>query len=168
MMAFRIAWFKVHIPIAYYCAYFTIRAKAFDAEHMIFGKEKVKARMKEIEDLGNDAAPKDKDTYDDLEIVLEMYERGLSFLPIDLRKSHATKFIIEDGALRPPFNSISGMGNVAAEAIYNAVHGDIPISSIENLKKRDKVGNSAVELLRKFGCLTGLPERDQLSFFDVI
>lgn len=168
MMAFRIAWFKVHIPIAYYCAYFTIRAKAFDAEHMIFGKEKVKARMKEIEDLGNDAAPKDKDTYDDLEIVLEMYERGLSFLPIDLRKSHATKFIIEDGALRPPFNSIAGMGNVAAEGIYNAVHGDIPISSIENLKKRDKVGNSAVELLRKFGCLTGLPERDQLSFFDVI
>lgn len=168
MMAFRIAWFKVHIPIAYYCAYFTIRAKAFDAEYMIFGKEKVKAKMKEIEDLGNDAAPKDKDMYDDLEIVLEMYERGLRFLSIDLYKSHATKFQIEDGALRPPLNSIAGMGNVAAEAIYNAVHSGIPISSIEDLKKRDKVGNSAVELLRKFGCLEGLPERDQLSFFDVI
>ncbi|MBP1745093.1 MAG: polymerase alpha chain [Firmicutes bacterium] len=168
MMAFRIAWFKVHIPKAYYAAYFTIRAKSFDAEFMIFGKEKVKAKMKEIDMLGNEAAPKDKDMYDDLEIVLEMYERGINFLPIDLYKSDATKFLLEEDGLRPPINSISGMGTVAAEGIYRAAHEEIPFSSIDNLKKRAKIGNSAADLLRKFGCLNGLTESDQVSFFDSI
>ncbi|QGU94044.1 DNA polymerase III subunit alpha [Clostridium bovifaecis] len=168
MMAFRIAWFKVHIPKAYYSAYFSIRAKAFDAEFMIFGKEKVKEKMKEIEMMGNEAAPKDKDMYDDLEIVLEMYERGIKFLPIDLYKSHATKFLLEEDSIRPPLNSISGMGTVAAEGIYNASHEEKPLSSIEDLRKRAKIGNSAVDLLRKFGCLTGLPESDQMSFFDAV
>jgi DNA polymerase-3 subunit alpha (Gram-positive type) len=138
MMAFRIAWFKVHIPLAYYAAYFSIRAKAFDAEFMIHGKEKVKEKLKEIDALGNQAAPKDKDMYDDLEIVLEMYERGFKFLQIDLYKSHASKFQIEDGMLRPPFNSISGMGNVAAEGIYKAANEE-PFSSIEDLRKRAKL-----------------------------
>ena len=118
--------------------------------------------------LGNEAAPKDKDMYDDLEIVLEMYERGLKFLPIDLYKSDATKFKVEEDGLRPPLNSISGMGNVAAEAIYNAVHEEIPISSIDDLKKRAKIGNSAIRITKKFGCLNGLPESDQVSFFDMI
>ncbi|AGK99448.1 DNA polymerase III, alpha chain [Clostridium pasteurianum BC1] len=168
MMAFRIAWFKVHIPKAYYAAYFTIRAKAFDAEFMIFGKEKVKAKMKEIESMGMQAPPKDKDMYDDLELVLEMYERGIKFLPIDLYKSHATQFLVDEEGLRPPINSISGMGNVAAEGIYNAVQEETPINSIEDLRKRAKIGNSAIDSLKKFGCLKGLPEKDQLSFFDGI
>jgi DNA polymerase-3 subunit alpha (Gram-positive type) len=168
MMAFRIAWFKVHIPKAYYAAYFSIRAKAFDAEFMIFGKEKVKEKMKEIETMGMQAPPKDKDMYDDLELVLEMYERGLRFLTIDLYKSHATKFIVEEDGLRPPLNSISGMGNVAAEGIYNAAHEEKPLSSIEDLRKRAKIGNAGIDLLRKFGCLRGLPESDQVSIFDLI
>jgi DNA polymerase-3 subunit alpha (Gram-positive type) len=168
MMAFRIAWFKVHIPKAYYAAYFSIRAKAFDAEFMIFGKEKVKEKMKEIEMLGMQAAPKDKDMYDDLEIVLEMYERNIKFLPIDLYKSHTTKFLVEEDSLRPPINSISGMGNVAAEGIFNAVHEEEPISSIEDLRKRAKIGNASIDLLKKFCCLNGLPESDQMSFFDAI
>lgn len=168
MMAFRIAWFKVHIPKAYYAAYFSIRAKAFDAEYMIFGKEKVKEKMKEIINMGNEAAPRDKDMYDDMELVLEMYERGLKFLPIDLYKSDAVKFKVEEDGIRPPLNSISGMGNVAAESIYAAVHEETPISSIDNLKKRAKIGNSATDLLRKFGCLKGLQESDQVSFFDLI
>ncbi|MDD6796489.1 MAG: DNA polymerase III subunit alpha, partial [Clostridiaceae bacterium] len=131
MMAFRIAWFKVHIPKAYYAAYFSIRAKAFDAEYMIFGKEKVKEKMKEIKMMGNNASPKDQDMYDDMELVLEMYERGLKFLPIDLYKSDATKFKVEEDGIRPPFNSISGMGNVAAESIYRVVHEDVAITSID-------------------------------------
>lgn len=167
MMAFRIAWFKVHIPLAYYAAYFTIRAKAFDAEFMIFGKERVKAKLKEIDMLGNQAAPKDKDLYDDLEIVLEMYERGFKFLPIDLYKSHSTKFQMEDGALRPPFNSIAGMGNVAAVGLYNAAK-EMPFNSVEDLMKRGKIGNVGAEALRSFNCLDGLPEKDQLSLFDVV
>jgi DNA polymerase-3 subunit alpha (Gram-positive type) len=166
-MAFRIAWFKVHIPKAYYAAYFSIRAKAFDAEFMIFGKEKVKERMKEIDLLGNQAAPKDKDMYDDLEIVLEMYERGIKFLPIDLYKSNATRFIVEEDGLRPPLNSIAGMGNVAAESIYNAAQQE-PFNSIEEIRKRAKVGNASIDMLRKFGCLSGLPESDQLSIFDML
>ena len=79
MMSFRIAWFKVHYPLAYYAAFFTIRSKAFDAEYMIFGKEKVKEKLKDIDMLGNDATQKDKDLYDDLELVLEMYERDTNF-----------------------------------------------------------------------------------------
>ncbi|QAT39879.1 DNA polymerase III subunit alpha [Clostridium sp. JN-9] len=167
MMAFRIAWFKVHIPKAYYAAYFTIRAKAFDAEFMIFGKEKAKDKMKEIETMGNQAGPKDKDMYDDLELVLEMYERGFKFLPIDLYKSHSTKFQVEEEGLRPPINSISGMGTVAADGIYNAAH-EKEFSSIDDLKKRAKIGNSAVDLLKKFGCLKGIPESDQICFFDAM
>ncbi len=167
MMAFRIAWFKVHIPEAYYAAYFSIRAKAFDAEYMIFGKERVKAKLKEIEMMGNQAAPKDKDMYDDLEIVLEMYERGFEFLPIDLYKSHATKFLLEEGKLRPPLNSIAGMGTVAAEGIYNSAKEE-PFNSIEDLRKRAKIGNATVDLLKRFDCLNGLPESDQMSFFDII
>lgn len=167
MMAFRIAWFKVHIPQAYYATYFSIRAKAFDAEFMIFGKEKVKEKMKEIEVLGYDAAPKDKDMYDDLEIVLEMYERGLRFLPIDLYKSHATKFQVEEDGIRPSINSISGMGTVAAEGISNAAK-EKPFNSVEDVRKRSKIGNAAIDLLRKFDCLRGLPESDQVSFFDAV
>ena len=150
--AFRIAWFKVHIPLAYYAAFFTIRAKAFDAEVMINGKEKVKNKMKEIEMMGNNATPKDKDMYDDLELVLEMYERGLRFLPIDLYKSHATKFQVEGDSLRPPLNSIAGLGNVAAEGIMKARQEE-KFMSIDDLKIRSKVGDSVTELLRQFGCL---------------
>jgi DNA polymerase-3 subunit alpha (Gram-positive type) len=168
MMAFRIAWFKVHIPQAYYAAYFSIRAKAFDAEFMINGKEVVKEKLKEIDALGNDATNKDKDMYDDLELVLEMYERGYKFLPIDLYKSHATQFKLEEDGIRPPLNSISGMGTVAAEGVYNAAHGEEELKSIDDLRKSAKIGNAAIELLKKFGCLKGLPESDQLSFLDVI
>jgi DNA polymerase-3 subunit alpha (Gram-positive type) len=162
--AFRIAWFKVHKPMAYYAAYFTIRAKAFDSEFMINGKEKVKNKMKEIEMQGNAAAAKDKDMYDDLEIVLEMYERGFKFLPIDLYKSHATKFIVEEDGLRPPLNSIAGLGNVAAEGIEKAKQ-DGPFMSIDDLRIRSKVGNSVVDLLRSFGCLDGMSESNQMSLF---
>ena len=162
--AFRIAWFKVHIPLAYYAAYFTIRAKAFDAEVMINGKEKVKNKMKEIEMMGNNATPKDKDMYDDLELVLEMYERGLRFLPIDLYKSHATKFQVEGDSLRPPLNSIAGLGNVAAEGIMKARQEE-KFMSIDDLKIRSKVGDSVTELLRQFGCLEGMSQSNQLSLF---
>ena len=162
--AFRIAWFKVHMPLAYYTAYFTIRAKAFDAEFMIYGKSKVEAKMKEIEGLGNNATPKDKEMYDDLELVHEMYERGFEFLPIDLYKSHSTKFQIEDDKIRPPLNSIAGLGNVAAESIYSA-RCEEPFECIEDMQARSKIGKSVTELLDKFGCLKGMTKSNQLSLF---
>ncbi len=118
--AFRIAWFKVHQPLAYYAAYFSIRADEFDSDCMIFGKEKVKNKMKEIDLQGNNATVKDKNMYAILELVLEMYERGFEFLPMDLYKSHSSKFLVEDGKIRPPLNSIPGLGTVAAEGIEKA------------------------------------------------
>lgn len=118
--AFRIAWFKVHEPLAYYAAYFSIRADEFDSDCMIFGKEKVKNKMKEIDLQGNNATVKDKNMYAILELVLEMYERGFEFLPMDLYKSHSSKFLVEDSKIRPPLNSIPGLGTVAAEGIEQA------------------------------------------------
>ena len=162
--AFRIAWFKVHIPLAYYAAYYSIRAKAFDADVMINGDERVKNKMKEIEMMGNNATPKDKDMFDDLEIVHEMYQRGFKFLPIDLYKSHATKFQVEGEYLRPPLNSIAGLGNVAAESIMKA-RQDEKFMSIDDMKIRAKIGDSVAELLRQFGCLEGMSQSNQLSLF---
>ncbi len=162
--AVRIAWFKVHRPLAYYAAYFSIRAKAFDAEFMINGKEKVVAKMKEITSLGNAATPKDKDMYDDLELVNEMYERGFEFLPVDLYKSHSTRFQIEDNKIRPPLNCIAGLGNVAAESIYKA-RLEEPFECIEDMQARSKIGKSVTELLEKFGCLKGMTKSNQMSLF---
>ncbi len=163
-MAFRIAWFKVHIPLAYYAAYFSIRSKAFDSEVMCHGKERVKNKMKEIELMGNSASPKDKDMYDDLEIVLEMYERGFEFLPIDLYKSDAKYFLIEDEKIRPPLNSIPGLGGVAAESIQNA-RKDGKFMSIDDLQIRSKAGKAVVEMLQNAGCLEGMTKSNQMSLF---
>ena len=164
-MAFRIAWFKVHIPMAYYTAYFSIRADAFDSEYMIHGKEKVINKMREIDAEGNAATAKDKDMYSTLEIVLEMYERGIKFLPIDLYESDATKFIMEEDGIRPPLNSIAGLGNVAALNIQNAQQKEGKFMSVEELKIRAGVGKSAVELLEKAGCLKGMTLSNQMSLF---
>ncbi len=163
-MAFRIAWFKVHKPTAYYAAYFSIRADEFDSDIMISGKEKVKNKMKEIELQGNQATAKDKGMYSVLEIVLEFYERGFKFLPIDLYKSDSTKFLVEEDGIRPPLNSIPGLGTVAAQGIQEA-RKDGKFMSIDDMKIRSKVGNSVSDLLKKFGCLDGMSQSNQLSLF---
>ncbi len=162
--AFRIAWFKVHEPLAYYASYFSIRADEFDSDCMIFGKEKVKNKMKEIDLQGNNATAKDKNMYAILELVLEMYERGFEFLPMDLYKSHSTKFLVEDGAIRPPLNSIPGLGTVAALGIEKA-REEGKFMSIDDLKIRSKVGNSVTDLLKNYGCLNGMSQSNQMSLF---
>ena len=162
--AFRIAWFKVHQPLAYYAAYFSIRADEFDSDCMIFGKEKVKNKMKEIDLQGNNATVKDKDMYSILELVLEMYERGYEFLPMDLYKSHASKFLVEEGKIRLTLNSIPGLGTVAAEGIAKA-REEGKFMSIDDLKIRSKVGNSVTDLLKKYGCLEGMSQSNQMSLF---
>ena len=164
--AVRIAWFKVHIPLAYYAAYYSIRAKAFDAGYMIFGKEKAKNKMKEIElkNQKKEATKAELDMYDDLEIVIEMYERGYEFLPIDLYKSEASKFTIEDNKLRPPLNTIPGFGTVAAQGIVEA-RKDGKFMSIDDLKVRAKIGTSGADLLKQFGCLEGMSQSNQMSLF---
>ena len=162
--AFRIAWFKVHIPKAYYCAYFSIRADAFDSDIMCHGKEKVKNEMKRIELLGQNATQKDSAMYETLEIVNEMYERGISFLPIDLYESSATRFRMEDEGIRPPLNSIPGFGTVAAQGVEEA-RKDGEFMSINDLKLRAKLGKSGIEMLSNAGCLKGMSESNQMSLF---
>ena len=162
--AFRIAWFKVHEPKAYYAAYFTIRADEFDSDIMCYGKEKVINKMKEIDLAGNGATTKDKNMYAILELVLEMYERGINFLPIDLYKSHATKFIVEEDGIRPPLNSIPGLGTVAAEGIDDAKK-EGKFMSIDDMKIRSKIGKSVIELLDRVGCLKGMSQSNQMSLF---
>ena len=163
--AFRIAWFKVHKPMAYYAAFFSIRgADDFDSECMIYGKEKVKNKMKEIDLMGNNATQKDKAMYPILELVLEMYERGIKFLPIDLYRSHYKNFIVEEDGIRPPLKSIAGLGGIAAEGIYNAAKEE-KIMSIDDLRIRAKIGDSVITMLKSFGCLDGLPESNQISLF---
>ena len=162
--AFRIAWFKVHEPKAYYTAYFTIRADEFDSDIMCHGKEKVINKMKEIDLAGNSATTKDKNMYAILELVLEMYERGINFLPMDLYKSHSTKFIAEEDGIRPPLNSIPGLGTVAAESIVKAREEE-PFMCIDDIRMRAKAGSSVIELLRNAGCLKGMTESNQMSLF---
>lgn len=163
-MAFRIAWFKVHIPEAYYTAYYTVRADEFDSNVMIHGVDRAKAKMREIELLGNTATAKDKGTYSILEIVVEMYERGIKFLPIDLYKSNSTKFIMESDGIRPPLNSIPGLGTVAAVKIDKAKEQG-KFMSIEDLKLKANIGKSIIELLEKMNCLNNLPKSNQMSLF---
>ena len=163
--AFRIAWFKVHVPKAYYSAFFSIRAADnFDAASMVLGKEKVKNKMKEIDLKGVTATKKEQDMYAVLELVLEMYERGIKFLPIDLYKSHYKNFIVEDEGIRPPFSSIAGFGPIAAESLYNAAKEE-EFMSIDEIRIRAKLGDSTIDLLREFGVLDGMQESNQISLF---
>ncbi len=163
--AFRIAWFKVHVPKAYYSAFFSIRAADnFDASCMVLGKEKVKNKMKEIDLKGVTATKKEQDMYAVLELVLEMYERGINFLPIDLYKSHYKNFIVEDEGIRPPFSSIAGFGPIAAESLYKAAKEE-EFMSIDEIRIRAKLGDSTIDLLREFGVLDGMQESNQISLF---
>ncbi len=163
-MAFRIAYFKVHYPIAFYITYFTVRGGDFDAQLMIHGKEKVMAAMKEIA-AKPDATQKDKNVVTILEVCNEMYARGINFLPIDLYKSHANKFMEEDGAIRPPLNAIMGLSDAVAEGIINA-RADGEFISVEDLMKRAKLGKSMIEKLKEYEVLKDLPDTSQVSLFE--
>lgn len=166
-MAFRIAWFKVHIPKAYYAAFFSIRADEFDSDSMLHGKERVKAKMKELDLQGNAIAQKDKNMYPILEIVLEMNERGIEFLPVDIYLSEASKFVVEDNGIRPPLSALTGFGEVDADKLVEARKRG-RFSSIEDMAFKAKLGKVAVETLRLAGCLEGMPRSEQMDMFDII
>ncbi len=165
--AFRIAWFKVHQPKAYYAAFMSIRADEFDSDSMLYGKDRVIAKMKEIDEQGNKAAQKDKAMYPILELVLEMNERGINFLPVDIYKSDVKKFIVEDDGIRPPLSSLTGFGEVDANKFVKA-RQEGKFSSIEDVALRAKIGKVALETLEKAGCLAGLPRSAQMDLFDLL
>lgn len=166
-MAFRIAWFKVHIPKAYYAAFFSIRADDFDSDFMLRGKDVVKSKMMEIDNLGNNAGNKEKNMYPILEIVLEMYERNIEFLPVDIYKSDATKFLVEKDGIRPPLSSLTGFGEVDANKLVEA-RKEEKFTSIEQMAGKARIGKVAVETLQKAGCLNGMPRSEQLDMFDLL
>ncbi len=165
MMGFRIAWFKIHYPLAYYAAFFTIRATAFDYELMCRGKEELEKHLKLYKSNPNLTA-KEKDTIRDMKIVQEFYARGFDFLPIDLYKSEAVKFTIVGNKLLPPFSSIDGMGGIAAEALALAAK-DGPFISKDDIAGRAKVSRSTLDVMGELGLLGDLPESNQLSIFDL-
>ncbi|WP_251549148.1 PolC-type DNA polymerase III [Neobacillus muris] len=164
LMAVRIAYFKVHLPLLYYAAYFTVRAEDFDLETMTRGPEAIRAKIEEINAKGLDASNKEKSLLTVLELALEMTERGYSFQNYDLYKSDAAEFIIDGNTLIPPFNSIPGLGTNAAVNIVKA-REDGEFLSKEDLQQRGKVSKTILEYLDKQGCLESLPEQNQLSLF---
>ena len=165
--AFRIAWFKVHIKEAYYAAYMSIRADEFDSDSMLYGKEKVLAKMKEIDSQGNNASQKDKNMYPILELVLEMNERGINFLPVDIYKSDPVKFTLEGKDLRPPLSALTGFGEVDANKLADArKQGNF--TSIEDMMIKSKIRKAAVEILQKSGALDGMPRSEQMDMFDIL
>ena len=162
-MSLRVAWFKLREPLAYYCAYFTVRGDGFDSSTMLISPETCRARIKEIRDMDNPSA-RDKETVTCLELVLEMNCRGIEFLPVDLYRSEVSRFTIEDGKIRCPFTSLPGLGESAAVPIVEA-RKQQPFISVEDLARRAKLGSSAIELLRLNGALDGLNETNQVSMF---
>ncbi|QFT88904.1 DNA polymerase III PolC-type [Bacillus sp. THAF10] len=164
LMAVRIAYFKVHFPLMYYAAYFTVRADDFDVDNMVKGSAAIRKKVEEINAKGLDAAPKEKSLLTVLELALEMTERGFSFQKVDLYKSSATDFIIEGNSLIPPFNSIPGLGTNAALNIVKA-REDGEFLSKEDLQQRGRISKTILEYLDNHGCLTGLPDQNQLSLF---
>jgi len=164
MMAFRIAWFKVHMPLAFYAAFFTIRAEEFDSIAAAQGEHALNMVIRDLEAKGNEASHKEKALLAVMETAREMVLRGFSFLKVDLYKSHASEFLISGQALLPPLAALPGLGAAAAESIVNA-RKDRLFSSQEDLRIRGHVSKSIVDLLAQQGCLGDLPESDQMQLF---
>ena len=165
MMAYRIAYCKVNYPLAYYAAYFSIRASAFSYELMCQGKEKLEFYLRDYKNRSDSLSKKDQDTLKDMRIVQEMYARGYEFLPLDIYRAKATKFQIIDGKLMPPLSSIEGMGDKAAEAVEMAAE-DGPYLSRDDFRQRTKVSKTVIDFMADLGMFGDLPETNQLSLFD--
>jgi len=167
IMAFRIAHFKVYYPLAYYCAFFSIRASDFDYALMCKGRDHLKSEMKKLNDKAKTSklSAKESGMYDDMRLVLEFYERGFEFMPIDIYKAKARHFQIIDGKLMPSLSTINGLGEKAAEQIEDA-SSRYKFVSRQDFKSKAKVGDSMIEIMADLGILDNLPKTDQMSFED--
>lgn len=166
MMGIRIAWFKVYEPLAYYAAFFSIRAKSFDYEMMAMGSENLNKNLKETEAIEKKTA-KDKELIKDMKIVQEMYARGYKFEPIDIYRASVDRFRITDGKLMPSLSTIEGLGGIAAESmVTEAAKGEF--FSIDDFKQRTGIGNKTIEKMKAIGLFGDLPESNQLSIMDFL
>ena len=168
MMAWRIAYCKVFFPLEYYASYYSIRADNFSYELMCFGKDKLDYYINDYKKRADakQLSPKEEGQLKDMRIVQEMYARGFEFMPIDLYKSHSRNFQIIDGKLLPPFKSIDGLGEAASDGIYEAAKNGAFLSK-EDFISRSKVSKTSAALMADLGILSGLPESNQLSLFDM-
>ena len=162
--AIRLGWYKVYRPLEYYAAFFTVRGGDFDAESALAGKSAVKRKMDDLKSKGLERTAKEDEQLATLQIVNEMLARGLSFLPVDLFKSHATKYQVEDGKIRLPFNSLKGLGEAAAQSLQKASEQG-PYISKDEIGTRAGVSKSVIETLTAFHVLDGLPDSSQMTFF---
>ncbi len=166
MMAWRIAYCKIHYPLAYYGAFFSIRAKAFSYETMCQGQEHLEAVMADYKKRADELSNKEEQALGDMRVVQEMYARGFQFEPIDIFKAQSRNFQIVGDRLMPSLNSIDGLGEKAADAIVEAAK-DGPFLSKDDFRERTKVSKTIVELMSELGLLGKLPESNQLSLFDM-
>ena len=160
----RLGWYKVHRPVEYYAAYFTVRGEDFDGALVVQGREAVRRKMNEISMKGKEASAKEEAAYATLQIVNEMLARGIEVLPVDLYQSDAKKFLVEDGKIRLPFLSLGGVGEAAANSLAEAKKSGTYLSA-EDLQARSKVSKSVIETLANAGVLDGLPKSSQMTFF---
>jgi len=165
MMAWRIAYCKINYPLAYYGAFFSIRAKAFSYEIMCQGKTHLENVMADYKKRSDTLSNKEKDAYGDMRIVQEMYARGYEFEPIDIFRAQSRLFQIVDGKLMPSLSSIDGVGEKAADDIVEAAK-DGPFLSKDDFRQRTKVSKTVIELMDSLGLLGDLPESNQISLFD--
>ena len=162
--AIKLGWFKLYHPLEYYATYFSIRGGDFDAKLACEGIEAVRSRIRELTAKGKDCTKKEGDLLDILRIVNEAMSRGIEFLQVNLRKSHATDYLVEDGKLRIPFAAIDGVGTKAAEKLYEtAQHGDF--ISVDELQEQSGASKATIEALDALGALDDLPKSNQLSLF---
>lgn len=165
--ALRLGWYKVHKPTEYYAAYFTVRSENLDGALVMKGHSAVKTRMNQIKQMqaAHESSDKDDKDYATLQIVNEMMARGIEVLPVDIYKSEAKMFVVEDGKIRLPFSSLAGVGDAAAEAL--AAEGKITKEylSIEDIQIKTKVTKAVIETLQSVGVLSGIPESSQMSLF---
>lgn len=164
MMAFRIAYCKVHYPLAFYAAYFSVRAEDFDAQFVVQGVAALRHQLSEFEQKGNTLSAKEKSMQTIYEMALEMFLRGFKFHRVDLYRSDATKFLIVENGLLPPLAGLQGLGDTAARHIVEA-RQERTFTSIEDLRVRSHVSKTVIDILREHGCLKDLSETDQMMLF---
>ncbi len=167
MMGWRIAYCKVNYPLAYYCAFFSIRASAFSYEIMCQGREHLERILADYKKRSDTLTNKEQDAVRDMRIVQEMYARGFEFMPIDIFRAHSRNFQIVDGKIMPSLSSIEGLGEKAADAVMEAAK-DGPFLSKDDFRSRTKVSKTVIDLMSDLGLLGDIPESNQISLFDLV
>ena len=165
MSAIRIGWYKIYMPVSFYAGFFTAAPGGFDAGIVLGGRANVVRYIDDVRAQGHDASQKDLSLIPTLQLANECMCRGIPFLPIDLHKSHSHDFIPEGNAIRLPFSTLGGVGDSAADSIYEAMHSGEPILSVDDLRTSSGISSAVIDTLRNFGVLGDLPETNQITMF---